>query len=323
MTLLLALCLSLMLCLLLLSRFSPLKIVDAPNERSLHQMPTPRTGGVAIILAILIAWVVQFLLHGMPETMGLIVFSALMVAGVSFVDDLRELSPLIRITVHALAAVALLSGGLLMFDGWFGILFTWLAIIWMLNLYNFMDGMDGFSAGMTLFGFGFLASAGWLQGNNEYAMYCATIAASALGFLYLNFPPAKMFMGDIGSATLGLLAAAFSLWGIKDGLFDWWFPLLVFSPFVVDATVTLIHRILNRERIWEAHCSHYYQRLVQLGWGHKKTVLAEYVLIMLVGSSALLLNLLQNTALICSVMLGWVVLYILMALQVHRLEADK
>ncbi len=321
MILVLAFGVSLLFCLLLLSRFSPLKILDAPNERSLHEVPTPRTGGVAIMLAILIAWALQSWLYGMPEAMVWIAASAMLVAGISFVDDLRELSPLVRIIVHALAAIVLIVGGMVMFDGVIGIVFTWFAIVWMLNLYNFMDGMDGFAGGMTLFGFGFLACAGWLTGANAYAIFAMLVAAAALGFLCVNFPPAKIFMGDVGSASLGLISAGFSLWGIRDGLFDWWFPLLVFSPFVVDATVTLIQRMLNRERIWEAHRSHYYQRLVQLGWGHKKTILTEYLLMLLAGCSALVTQQINSPVVAGVVLAGWSCIYLVIAILVQRFES--
>jgi UDP-N-acetylmuramyl pentapeptide phosphotransferase/UDP-N-acetylglucosamine-1-phosphate transferase len=321
MILLLAFFISLLLCLLLASRHSPLMILDIPNERSLHETPTPHAGGIGIIIAILVSWSAYALIFFMPETMGWIAVSALLVAGTSFVDDLRELSPVIRIVVHVLAAVVLLAGGLVMFEGWVGMLFTLSAIVWMLNLYNFMDGMDGFAGGMTLLGFGFLAYAGWLLGANEYAMYSMLVAAAALGFLCVNFPPAKIFMGDVGSATLGLLAAAFSLWGISDGLFPWWFPLLVFSPFVVDATVTLIRRIINRERIWEAHRSHYYQRLVQMGWGHKKTVLAEYAVMLLAGCSALAAQQIDLPVVTAVVLAGWGFIYLIIAVAIHRHES--
>jgi len=128
-------------------------------------------------------------------------------------------------------------------------------------------------------------------------------------------------MGDVGSATLGLLAAAFSLWGIQLGLFSWWYPLLVFSPFVVDATVTLVRRLLNRERIWEAHRSHYYQRLVQLGWGHKKTVLAEYLIMLLAGASALAALQINSPVATGVVLAGWGCIYLLIATSVHRFES--
>jgi UDP-N-acetylmuramyl pentapeptide phosphotransferase/UDP-N-acetylglucosamine-1-phosphate transferase len=313
---------SLLLCRLLISRYSFLNILDTPNERSLHEYPTPRTGGVAILISLLMAWCWLVIDSRVSAEILWISGAAFLVAGVSFLDDLQELSPLIRITVHALAAALLIAGGGLSLDGLLGMIVTWLAIIWMLNLYNFMDGMDGFAGGMTLFGFGFLACAGLLQGANEYTMFASLVAAAALGFLCVNFPPAKIFMGDVGSATIGLLAAAFSLWGIRDGLFAWWFPLLVFSPFVVDATVTLIRRALNRDRIWEAHRSHYYQRLVQLGWGHKKTVLAEYVLMLLAGCSALVVLQIDLPVVTALVLIGWSCIYLMVALLVQHYESD-
>jgi len=321
MTIVLSFLFSLFACLLLKSSYSPLKILDLPNERSLHVVPTPRTGGVGVILATLIVWGGQCSLYGMPYTIGWISVAALLVASISLIDDFRELSPLIRILVHGVSAGVLIVGGLVIFEGWFGILFTWFAIVWMLNLYNFMDGMDGFAGGMTLSGFAFLTAAGWLQGANEYAMFTSIVAAAAFGFLFVNFPPARIFMGDVGSATLGLLAAAFSLWGIRDGIFEWWFPALIFSPFIVDATVTLLRRIMSRERIWEAHRSHYYQRLVQMGWGHKKTVIAEYLLMLLVGFSALSLLFLQNNTLTYLTLLTWCSCYLLVIAWIHRQES--
>lgn len=318
MSALIAFVLSLLLCRWLLSARSPLRILDTPNERSLHAAPTPRTGGVAIICASFAAWGLMAWLGGMPASMVWIAAAALLVAGISFVDDLLDLSALVRIIVHGLAALLLVGSELVLFDGWIGALFTWFAIVWMLNLYNFMDGMDGFAGGMALFGFGFMAVAGWMQGAIEYALYASVVAAAAAGFLTVNFPPARIFMGDVGSATLGLLAAAFGLWGIRDHLFDWWFPLLLFSPFVIDATVTLMRRIIRRERIWEAHRSHYYQRLVRLGWGHKKTVLAEYALMAAAGGSALFALHVDSPLVTKGLLIGWAVIYLFIAIRVDR-----
>ena len=111
-------------------------------------------------------------------------------------------------------------------------------------------------------------------------------AAAAAGFLWSNFPPARIFLGDLGSSTLGLLAAGFSLWGARDGLFPLWTAALAFSPFIVDATWTLGRRLARGERVWEAHRSHHYQRLVLAGWGHRKTVLRSYVLMAGAAASA-------------------------------------
>jgi UDP-N-acetylmuramyl pentapeptide phosphotransferase/UDP-N-acetylglucosamine-1-phosphate transferase len=163
---------------------------------------------------------------------------------------------------------------------------TGLFILWMINLYNFMDGMDGFAGGMAVIGFTTLA---WLgRADAGFAAVNLTIAAASAGFLAYNFPPARLFLGDTGSTALGFLAAACSLWGSAAGLFPFWAALWVFSPFIVDATVTLLRRLMRGERVWEAHRSHYYQRLVLLGWGHRRTVLAEYVLMLACAGSAML-----------------------------------
>jgi UDP-N-acetylmuramyl pentapeptide phosphotransferase/UDP-N-acetylglucosamine-1-phosphate transferase len=137
--------------------------------------------------------------------------------------------------------------------------------VWFINLYNFMDGMDGFAGGMGTLGFGFLAYLGWLAGQDFFALSGLLIAGANLGFLLCNFPPARIFMGDAGSTTMGFLAAGMSLWGVRDGLFPMWIPILIFSPFIVDATVTLIRRLVHGDKVWQAHRSHYYQRLVLLG----------------------------------------------------------
>ena len=153
-----------------------------------------------------------------------------------------------------------------------------LATMWVTNLYNFMDGSDGLAGGMALFGFGAYALAAWLAGDAVFVVVAASIAAAAAAFLVFNFPPAKVFMGDAGSIPLGFLAAALGILGWRAGHWPLWFPVLVFSPFIIDASVTLARRLLRGERVWRAHRSHYYQRLVQLGWGHRNTALAEYAL---------------------------------------------
>ena len=304
----------------LISDNSPLKILDSPNERSLHESPTPRTGGVAILMSLMVAWLWLAMNSLCPVEIFWIAGAAILVACVSFLDDLREVSPLLRIVVHGLAATLLIVGGGLTLDGLSGVVITWLAIIWMLNLYNFMDGIDGFAGGMAVCGFAFLGLAGWLQGNEVYAYYAWVISAASFGFLLLNFPPARIFMGDLGSATLGLLVASFSLWGIGNELFPIWFPVLVFSPFVIDATVTLIRRAMLGEKVWLAHKGHYYQRLVQAGWSHRKTVLGEYVLMILAGCSALLAQQVAIPVVTIATLVGWGVLYLMITIliQLHK-----
>ena len=143
-----------------------------------------------------------------------IAFPMLLVATVSFLDDVRSLPALLRLSVHGMAAFVLVSSGLTL-PGMVGAVISWFAIVWMMNLYNFMDGMDGLAGGMAACGFGFLGLAAWLSGHIEYAQLVWAVAASALGSLIPNLPPARIFMGDTGAVTLGMLAAAFSLWGEK------------------------------------------------------------------------------------------------------------
>ena len=265
-------------------------MLDTPNERYLHNTPTPRSGGIAILFGIVASWSWLASHYNIPPFLYWISIAGALVALVSVVDDIMSLSPLLRLGAHGVAALILIVGGLVLPWGITGIILTWFAAVWVMNLYNFMDGMDGLAGGMAAFGFGFLGLAAFMQGNDTYAFYAWSISCASLGFLALNFPPARIFMGDAGSITLGLFVAAFSLWGVQDQTFSFWFPVLVFSPFIFDATFTLLRRLVQKEKIWEAHRSHCYQQLVQIGWGHRKTLFTTYTLMILSGISALFLQ---------------------------------
>jgi UDP-N-acetylmuramyl pentapeptide phosphotransferase/UDP-N-acetylglucosamine-1-phosphate transferase len=258
------------------------RILDHPNERSLHQRPVPRTGGVGVTAGL--AASVPFV---SPAEWWPLWLGASVLAGISFLDDLIGLPIVARLVVHFAVAGACVVGLLLgqLGAGWaFGAM---VAIVWMTNLYNFMDGMDGLAGGMALFGFGFLAIAAGIGGNISFALVNASIASAAGAFLLFNFQPARIFLGDAGSTTFGFLAVAIGLLGWRDGVWSIWFPLLVFSPFIVDATATLLRRGLQGERFWMAHRTHYYQRLILSGWSHRKTALVEYGLMLFCGISAL------------------------------------
>lgn len=273
-----------------LTRTTRWRLLDHPNARSLHQRPVPRTGGWAVLGGLVIsgALLAALLPDLRPRLMSLI-FGLLPLVFVSWLDDRRGVVARWRLIVHAGAATSLLLAGFtltpypmpclpepLIKTAFWGL--NGLFILWMINLYNFMDGMDGFAGGMAVIGFATLA---WLgRADPGFAAVQLTIAAASAGFLVYNVPPARLFLGDTGSTTLGFLAAAGSLWGSGAGLFPFWAALWVFSPFIIDATVTLLRRLARGERVWEAHRSHYYQRLVLLGWGHRRTVLAEYVLML-------------------------------------------
>lgn len=317
---------------LLISARGHFRIIDHPNERSLHSRPTPRTGGLAIWLGIIAGFVITVILFGLGHELAWIFGATLLVSLVSFIDDRAHVPVRIRLIVHLIAGVFLLLNdttspilwpdGVSDFPASLAWLFGLLYVIWMINLYNFMDGMDGFSGGMAVFGFGTLGLLGHLAGNDYYAVICWVIAAAAAGFLLWNFPPARIFMGDVGSSSLGLLAAAMSLWADRADLFPLWLSVLVFSPFVVDATLTLARRTLKGERIWEAHRDHYYQRLVRAGWSHRRTVLWEYGLMLTCSACALL-------AFRAPVVMQWSILgamacvYIAAIVAVHRIEVRR
>jgi UDP-N-acetylmuramyl pentapeptide phosphotransferase/UDP-N-acetylglucosamine-1-phosphate transferase len=292
--------------LLLTQRFcdpsSRFHILDQPNDRSLHTRPTPRSGGLAILSAVYACSIasIYWLGRSPDSAYGWIGGASFLVAAVSYVDDRLTLPSGLRFIVHTLAAACIVFGGFVInslalpglelhLPYWIGVIFTLLFVVWMLNLYNFMDGMDGFAGGMAVIGFGSFAFLGWLEGNEYFWALNLIVAAAAGGFLVFNFPPARIFMGDIGSSTLGFLAAAMSVWAVHGLVIPLWVAVLVFSPFIVDATVTLIRRLWRGEKIWQAHKTHYYQRLVQSGWGHKKTVLWEYAIMLGCGFTSIMI----------------------------------
>lgn len=253
--------------------------LDHPNERSLHARPVPRIGGLAMFVA-----AVPALLVTQWSMLGTLLAAAL--AALSYLDDRSDLPIAVRFGAHGIAAIAFVMAAL---EGVAPLLVPLLvlAVMWMTNLYNFMDGSDGLAGGMALFGFGAYAVAAALAGDVALASASATLAACAAAFLAFNFPPARVFMGDAGSVPCGFLAGAMGLAGWHAGHWPLWFPVLAFAPFVLDASVTLARRMLRGEPFWRPHRSHYYQRLVQLGWGHRRTALAEYALMLACGLAAL------------------------------------
>jgi len=256
------------------------RALDRPNERSLHERPVPRTGGIALA-----AGVGAALVFGAGE-LWLQMTLALALAVVSFIDDVAVLPVLARLAAHFAAAAALVWYVLSPMQP-LELALLVLVVVWMTNLYNFMDGADGLAGGMALAGFSAYAFAAHLAGQVERAMICAAVAAAALAFLVFNFHPARLFLGDVGSIPLGFLSAALGITGWRDDAWPLWFPLLVFAPFVGDATLTLLKRLLRRERVWRAHREHYYQRLVRMGLGHRRTALIAYVLMALCAAAAL------------------------------------
>ncbi len=259
------------------------KVEDIPNERSLHETPVPRIGGVAMMAGLMSGWALM-----LTSLKWWLVLPLIGLFVVSLLDDMHNLPVKKRLVAHLAAAAILVAGaGLFTQHGVVIALLALLLTVWMTNLYNFMDGSDGLAGGMALIGFSIYGAAALISHDDTQAMQNFTIGAAALGFLYNNFHPAKIFLGDAGSIPLGFLAAGMGLWGWEQGYWAAWFPVLVFSPFIVDASVTLLKRTLRGAKITEAHREHYYQRLIQMGWSHSSVALCEYGLMLAAGISSL------------------------------------
>lgn len=284
--------------------------LDQPNQRSLHSNVIPRTGGLAIMVSVLAVWAL------MAQAWIWLVLPLFLVV-VSLIDDMRELSVRWRLLAQLLACSIFVWFTVPDF-AWWSMIFVVLAMTWMVNLYNFMDGSDGLAGGMALFGFGAYGVAAFLSNDMNFALMSGCIVTAALAFLLFNFHPARIFMGDAGSVPLGFLAGSIGLYGWQHGNWPLWFPILVFSPFIVDATATLLKRLLRGEKIWQAHRSHYYQRLVQMGWGHRKTAIAEYVLMLAAGGSAVLL-IHQSMLMVLFILMLWILVYVAIMWLIDRL----
>lgn len=269
---------------ILFSRFRK-HIQDIPNERSLHTRPVPRTGGIGILVGILAGWAV------MAESVAWwLTFPLLVLFLVSLLDDMRSLPVRQRLLSQLFAALVLVFGaGVFSHHGVITALAVVICTVWMTNLYNFMDGSDGLAGGMALLGFATYGLAAGIAHADTFALMNFCISASALAFLCFNFHPARIFMGDAGSIPLGFLVAAMGLHGWQQGYWSAWFPPLVFSPFVVDASATLLKRTLRKAKITEAHREHYYQRAIHLGWTHHRLALVEYLLMLASSAIALLI----------------------------------
>lgn len=228
--------------------------LDLPNHRSLHETPVPRTGGWALVAGSALAlW-----LSPVSPPLSLVAGFVLLLA-VSAIDDLRHVPAGLRLVAHGVA-VALVIAGLPQPLAWWWYPLLLAGGVWMVNLYNFMDGMDGLAGSMSAIGFAVLGLVCAWRGAADLAGVCALLVASALVFLRYNWPGAKIFLGDAGSTSLGLAAVAVSFYGWQQGAFSLLLPLVVFAPFWLDASVTLVRRIISGQRWWEAHREHFYQR---------------------------------------------------------------
>ncbi len=272
------------------------RVLDRPNERSSHKTPVPRGGGLAVTGVALALWLGLWLADacaGCGDRLWILVAGGLALACISWADDLRGLPPLPRLAVQAAAVgagIAALPGEGLVFQGLLPAVvdhaLAALLWLWFVNLFNFMDGIDGITGVQTAtLGTGafLLALLGAAPaGLGPLGLGLAGVAA---GFLLWNRPPAKIFLGDVGSVPLGYLAGWLMLALACAGL--WQAALLLPAYYLADATFTMLARIVRGRRIWEAHREHFYQRAVAAGWSHGRTTASVGALNLLLAGLAL------------------------------------
>ncbi|MDR2195586.1 MAG: glycosyl transferase family 4, partial [Gallionellaceae bacterium] len=294
-------------------KFGGVPMHDAPKETAPPEAPSPppKFAGVGLVAGTLTGWA---LMLALLKWWLILPLAGLFI--VSLLGDVQGVSLKKRLVAHVAVAVLLVAGaGLVDQSGWLAALIALPLIVWAINLYGAMDGSDGLTAGMALIGFSAYGIGAIMANDDTLAMICFTVGAAGLGFLYFSWPPAKAFMGAAGAAPLGFLAAALGLWGWQLGYWAIWFPLLVFSPFVVDASITLAKRVwrCSRKQCAGSGVEHYYQRLLRMGWSPVRLARTEYVLMLVAAVSALTF---VGEALPLPLLLLWGVIYLALALRI-------
>lgn len=287
-------------------------IIDRPNERSSHKTPTPRGGGLAIAISWFLCLFYLFLTDNIQCTLFYALSPGLILIAIGLLDDIYDISPRIRFLAQILVATIslyFLNGITKVNLGYFEINSVWIltpiafvGIIWFINLYNFLDGIDGYAASETIF----IALAFYTIYNENILLF---LAAAVFGFIIWNWQPAKIFMGDVGSTLLGFNIIIITLYYQNTTSVSILSLLLLSSLFWFDATLTLIRRIRKKEKVTEAHKKHAYQRIVQYGFSHQKTVLLGMLINLILYSLAILSC--YNKFVIFPFILGLVLLYLI------------
>lgn len=257
------------------------KVLDIPTERSSHDIPTPRIGGFAILISWYLGITILFLIGQLERTLFLSLVTGIFLAVISLLDDLFSLKPIIRLIAQLITA----SSALFFIGGVGSISFlgteidnsfilnpvVLIGIIWFINLFNFLDGIDAYASLETIF----IAAGIYFFVRDPILLI---LIFSVLGFLYWNWPKARIFMGDIGSTQLGFVVIILGIYYHKTTDFHIVYWLMLTSIFWFDATLTLIRRLINREKLSTAHKKHAYQRIVQAGFSHLKTDLYALII---------------------------------------------
>jgi len=263
----------------LLRRYALKKnLIDIPNERSSHMTPVPRGGGVAIVASFYAGIFFLFVQYGLALFVSVgLAGAGLLVASVGFLDDHGHVSAKWRLLIHFIAIGWALAWfgkmpeamfyGYAADLGWLGYIIVAVTLVWLLNLFNFMDGIDGIASSEAIF----IASSGLflvrLTGHADLELVAMVLIGSTTGFLIWNWPPAKIFMGDVGSGFLGVMLGIYAYWTILVDAVSFWSWMIIFGVFIVDATLTLIRRFIGRKAWYMAHRTHAYQHAAHR-WGH-------------------------------------------------------
>lgn len=304
------------------------QLVDRPNARSSHATPTPRLGGIGIVVPAVAA--ALFLTRGPGGgQLATVLGATAAIALVGLVDDVRSLPARWRFVVHVLAAAAVVLSRRNEIGWVFAPLDALLPvpvlaagailwIVWVTNLYNFMDGIDGLAGGQAVIASVAVAAAAFGGGATTTGWLMLFLAAAAAGFLVFNFPPASIFMGDVGSTTIGFLLACVPFMPEARPV-----PIelvgVALSLFILDGTVTLLRRVARGERWFEAHRTHYYQRPVAAGMSHRTVTLVAYGAMILVAASAVAYPVAVREMRFLLVLLP-VLIFLALATTVHALE---
>ncbi|HGM5550695.1 TPA: glycosyltransferase family 4 protein [Pseudomonas putida] len=308
-------------------------LIDVPNARSSHSVPTPRGGGVAIVLSFLIALPV---LLWADDTAWQIVVALLgagsWIAVIGFLDDHGHIAARWRLLAHFAGAFWALFwiGGMApinMFGysvnlGGFGYVIGAFYLVWMLNLYNFMDGIDGLASVEAICACLGACLVYWIAGHDSLAAAPLLLTMAVLGFLAWNFPPAKIFMGDAGSGFLGIVLAVLSLYAAWTDQAFLWAWLILLGVFVVDATFTLARRLLRGDKVYEAHRSHGYQYASRKFRSHRVVTLAIAAINLLWLVPVAILVAMHYLDGLTGLLLAYVPL-VLLALKFHAGELEK
>jgi UDP-N-acetylmuramyl pentapeptide phosphotransferase/UDP-N-acetylglucosamine-1-phosphate transferase len=267
-------------------------MIALPGERQSHQHATPTGGGLGLVFSIVMTTFCLELMLSLPDFWWQKVLpGVLLLTIIGWRDDKKPVSSLLRLLIQLAVSVWLIGFGwwVLSFKEivfWSGVT---VAMIWLMNAYNFMDGSNGMAGFQGVFAGIVMALLFQAGGEPSMALVALVVAAACVGFLPLNFPRARVFMGDVSSVPLGFIFAAFAVYGIKTGSMSAILSILVMSVFLVDATLTLLSRAFRGERWYTAHAQHVYQRLIASGWSHSRVLVVYQAINVVVVLPALVL----------------------------------